>query len=117
VKGTIHWVSAHHAVDAEVRLYDRLFLKEDPNEAPEGKTFLSNLNPGSLKVLIGCKLEPMLGAALPGARYQFERVGYFCVDNVDSKPGAPVFNRTVTLKDTWAKIEQREVETGNAQRR
>lgn len=111
VKGTIHWVSARHAVNAEVRLYDRLFLKEDPNEAPDGKSFLSNLNPGSLKVLVGCKLEPMLGAALPGARYQFERVGYFCVDAMDSKPGAPVFNRTVTLKDTWAKIEQREAET------
>jgi len=117
VKGTIHWVSAQHAVNAEVRLYDRLFLKEDPDEAPEGKSFLSNLNPGSLKVLAGCKLEPMLGVALPGARYQFERVGYFCVDTVDSKPGAPVFNRTVTLKDTWAKIEQREGEPGNAQRR
>jgi glutaminyl-tRNA synthetase len=117
VKGTLHWVSAQHAVNAEVRLYDRLFLKEDPNEAPEGKSFLSNLNPGSLTVLTGSKLEPMLGGALPGARYQFERVGYFCVDIVDSKPGAPVFNRTVTLKDTWAKIEQRGVETGDAQRR
>jgi len=117
VKGTIHWVSAQHAVNAEVRLYDRLFLKEDPNQAPEGKSFLSNLNPGSLKVLAGCKLEPMLGTALPGARYQFERVGYFCVDTIDSKPGAPVFNRTVTLKDTWAKIEQRDAENGDVQRR
>ncbi len=117
VKGTIHWVSAEHAVNAEVRLYDRLFLNEDPNQAPEGGSFLSNLNPGSLNVLGGCKLEPMLGAALPGARYQFERVGYFCADPIDSKPGAPVFNRTVTLKDTWAKIEQRGAETADAQRR
>jgi glutaminyl-tRNA synthetase len=108
VKGTIHWVSAQHAVNAEVRLYDRLFLKEDPNEVPEGKSILANLNPASLKVLTGCKLEPMLGAALPGSRYQFERLGYFCADAIDSKPGAPVFNRTVTLRDTWAKIEQRQ---------
>ena len=107
VKGTIHWVSAPHAVDAEVRLYDRLFSKEDPNDIPEGKSFLDFINPDSLKVLTGCKLEPMLAKAEPGSRYQFERVGYFCVDIKDAKPGAPVFNRTVTLKDTWAKIEQR----------
>jgi glutaminyl-tRNA synthetase len=109
VKGTIHWVSARHAVDAEVRLYDRLFVKEDPNQAEEGGDFLSNLNPHSLEILRGCKLEPMLGNAAAGARFQFERVGYFCVDYKDSRPGAPVFNRVVTLKDTWAKIEQREV--------
>jgi glutaminyl-tRNA synthetase len=107
VKGTIHWVSANHAVEAEVRLYDRLFSKEDPNDIPEGKSFLDFINPESLKVLTGCKLEPMLAKADPGDRFQFERVGYFCVDAKDSKPGAPVFNRTVTLKDTWAKIEQR----------
>jgi glutaminyl-tRNA synthetase len=107
VKGTIHWVSAPHAVDAEVRLYDRLFTKEDPNVIPEGKSFLDFINPDSLKVLTGCKLEPMLAKAEPGSRFQFERVGYFSVDPKDSKPGAPVFNRTVTLKDTWAKIEQR----------
>jgi len=107
VKGTIHWVSAQHAVDAEVRLYDRLFLKEDPNEAPEGKSFLVNLNPDSLQVLTGCKLEPMLGSAAPGDRFQFERVGYFCVDTARTASGAPIFNRTVTLKDAWAKIEQR----------
>lgn len=107
VKGTIHWVSAQHAVDAEVRLYDRLFLKEDPNEAPEGKSFLVNLNPDSLQVLTGCKLEPMLGSAAPGERFQFERVGYFCMDTARTASGAPIFNRTVTLKDTWAKIEQR----------
>ena len=107
MKGTIHWVSAPHAVDAEVRLYDRLFVKEDPNDIPDGKTFLDFINPDSLKVLSGCKVEPMLGMAAPGARFQFERMGYFCVDIKDSRAGAPVFNRTVTLKDTWAKIEQR----------
>jgi glutaminyl-tRNA synthetase len=107
VKGTIHWVSAPHAIDAEIRLYDRLFVKEDPNQVAAGETFLSNLNPNSLQVLTHCKLEPMLGSAPPGGRYQFERVGYFCVDTVHSKPGSPVFNRTVSLKDTWAKIEQR----------
>jgi glutaminyl-tRNA synthetase len=107
VKGTIHWVSARHAVDAEVRLYDRLFRREDPNAIPEGMSFLDFINPDSLRVLTACKLEPMLAAAEPGSRFQFERVGYFCVDAKDSKPGAPVFNRTVTLKDTWAKIEQR----------
>jgi glutaminyl-tRNA synthetase len=108
VKVTIHWVSARHAVDAEVRLYDRLFLKEDPNQADESGNFLSNINPDSLQVLSGCKAEPMLGNAPAGGRFQFERVGYFCADAKDSKPGAPVFNRTVTLRDTWAKIEQRE---------
>jgi glutaminyl-tRNA synthetase len=107
VKGTIHWVSAPHAIDAEIRLYDRLFVKEDPNQVGIGETFLSNLNPNSLQVLTHCKLEPMLGSAPPGGRYQFERVGYFCVDTGYSKPGSPVFNRTVSLKDTWAKIEQR----------
>jgi glutaminyl-tRNA synthetase len=109
VKATIHWVSAPHAVSAEVRLYDRLFLKENPDEAEEGKTFLDNINPNSLQVLTQCKLEPMLGAAKPGERFQFERMGYFCADIKDSKPGAPVFNRVVTLKDTWAKIEQKDI--------
>jgi glutaminyl-tRNA synthetase len=107
VKATIHWVSVRHAVTAEVRLYDRLFVKEDPDEAEEGKDFLSNINPGSLQVLTHCKLEPMLGTAAPGDRFQFERTGYFCADTKDSKPDALVFNRIVTLKDTWAKIEQR----------
>lgn len=107
VKGTIHWVSASHAVDAEVRLYDRLFVKEDPDEAAEAETFLANLNPDSLKTLTHCKLEPMLANAVGGKRFQFERVGYFCADVKDSAPGYPVFNRVVTLKDTWAKIEQR----------
>jgi glutaminyl-tRNA synthetase len=106
VKSTIHWVSAAHALDAEVRLYDTLFLKENPDETEEGQDFLANLNPASLQVLRGCKVEPGLRDAAPGARYQFERMGYFCVDR-DSTPGAPVFNRTIGLKDTWAKIEQR----------
>ena len=106
VKSTIHWVSAQYAVNAVVRLYDRLFIKENPDEADEGKDFLSNLNPNSLQVLTHCKVEPMLGDATPGARFQFERSGYFCADKKDSKPGAPVFNRIVTLKDTWAKILQ-----------
>jgi glutaminyl-tRNA synthetase len=107
VKGTIHWVSARHAVDAEVRLYDRLFVKEDPNQVEGEQTFLANLNPNSIQVLKGCKVEPMLGAAAPGSRFQFERVGYFCADIKDSTPGAAVFNRIVTLRDTWAKIEQK----------
>jgi glutaminyl-tRNA synthetase len=107
VKATIHWVSARHAVDAEVRLYDRLFLKENPDEVEEGKDFLSNLNPNSLQVLTHCKLEPMLGTVKPGDRFQFERMGYFCADARDLKPGAPVFNRIVTLRDTWSKIEQK----------
>ncbi len=106
VKSTIHWVSAAHAVDAEIRLYDTLFTKEDPNEVEEGQDFTANLNPNSLEVLTGCKVEPGLRNAEPGARYQFERMGYFCVD-LDSTPGKPVFNRTIGLKDTWAKIEQR----------
>jgi len=107
VKSTIHWVSAAHAVDAEVRLYDTLFSKEDPNQVEEGQDFTSNLNPNSLEVLSGCKVEPGLKDAVPGTRYQFERMGYFCVDP-DSQPGKPVFNKTIGLRDTWAKIEQRE---------
>ncbi len=105
VKATIHWVSAGHAVDAEVRLYDNLFTKENPNETEEGEDFTANLNPHSLEVLTGCKLEPSLANAAVGGRYQFERLGYFCVDP-DSGPGQLVFNRTVALKDTWAKIER-----------
>jgi glutaminyl-tRNA synthetase len=104
VKGTIHWVSARHAVPAEVRLYDHLFLKPDPDDVPEGQSYLANLNPQSLVVLTDGKLEPSLAGARPGDRYQFERSGYFCVDPVDSKPGALVFNRTVSLRDTWARI-------------
>ena len=110
VKATLHWVSAAHAVDGEVRLYDRLFTAENPESAAEksGQTFLDLLNPGSLDVLTGCKLEPMLGTAPAGTRVQFERLGYFCAD-LDTAPGAPVFNRTVSLKDTWAKVAAREV--------
>ncbi|MBZ5706926.1 MAG: glutamine--tRNA ligase/YqeY domain fusion protein [Acidobacteriia bacterium] len=105
VKATIHWVSAAHAVDAEVGIYDNLFTKEDPSQTDEGKDFTSNLNPNSLEVLSHCKLEPSLASAAVGGRYQFERLGYFCVD-LDSVPGKLVFNRTVALKDTWAKIEK-----------
>ena len=111
VRGTIHWVSAPHAVDAEVRLYDHLFSKENPAEVDEGEDLTVNLNPDSLEVLDGCKLEPGLAGAEAGYRCQFERMGYFCVDNVDSKPGALVFNRTVTLRDTWAKIETAQNQT------
>lgn len=106
VKSTIHWVSAAHAVDAEVRLYDNLFTREDPDEGEEGQDFTANLNPNSLEALTQCKVEPGLRDAVAGARYQFERMGYFCVD-ADSSPGRPVFNRTIGLRDTWAKIEQR----------
>jgi len=105
VKATIHWVSAAHALDAEVRLYDKLFTKPNPSEVEEGH-FTANLNPNSLDVLRGCKLEPSLATAAAGSRYQFERLGYFCAD-LDSVPGKPVFNRTVALKDTWAKVAQR----------
>jgi glutaminyl-tRNA synthetase len=106
VKSTIHWVSAAHAVDAEVRLYDKLFTTEDPNQVEEGQEFTANLNPSSLEMVPNAKVEPSLANALVGGRYQFERLGYYCVDP-DSKPGRPVFNRTVALKDTWAKIEKR----------
>ena len=107
VKSTIHWVSAAHAIDAEVRLYDNLFSKENPNETAEGEDFTANLNPNSLETLTACKLEPSLADAAPGSRYQFERLGYFCAD-LDSAPGKLVFNRTVALRDAWAKIEKRE---------
>ena len=106
VKSTIHWVSAAHAVDAEVRLYETLFTKENPDDVDEGQDFTANLNPNSLEALTGCKVERSLRDATPGARYQFERMGYFSVDP-DSTSGMPVFNRTIGLRDTWAKIEQR----------
>ncbi|MCI0705246.1 MAG: glutamine--tRNA ligase/YqeY domain fusion protein [Planctomycetia bacterium] len=106
VKSTIHWVSAQHAIDAEVRLYDHLFAKSDPDEAPEGQTFLANLNPKSLEVLTGCKLEPSIASSAVGKTFQFERLGYFCVDR-DSPPTQLVFNRAVTLRDTWAKLEKK----------
>jgi len=105
VKATIHWVSAAHAVDAEVRIYKNLFTKEDPNKMEEGQEFADNLNPNSLEVIGHAKLEPSLVNAASGSRYQFERLGYFCVD-LDSGSGKLVFNRTVPLKDTWAKIEK-----------
>jgi len=107
VKGTIHWVSAAHAFNATVRLYDSLFTRPDPQATTEGESFLDYLNPDSLRVLTGCKLEPSLAEAEPGARLQFERNGYFVADSVDSKPGVPVFNRTVALRDSWAKIEKK----------
>jgi len=107
VKATLHWVSAEHAIDAEVRLYDTLFTKPDPNEVEEGQDALSNLNPNSLEVLAGAKLEPSLATAQPGDRFQFERMGYFCADP-DSSAGRPVFNRTVTLKDAWVKAQGRQ---------
>jgi glutaminyl-tRNA synthetase len=106
VKGTLHWVSAAHAVDAEVRLYDYLYTKADPSDAPAGQDFTANLNPNSLTVLTGCKVEPMLAESKPGDRFQFLRTGYFCADP-DSTPGRPVFNRTVGLRDTWAKVEKK----------
>jgi glutaminyl-tRNA synthetase len=106
VKGTLHWVSAAHAVDAEVRLYDRLFSADDPEDVPEGQDFRSTLNPHSLDVVRHAKLEPSLASAAAGDRVQFERLGYFCMDP-DSAPGAPVWNRIVGLRDTWAKIEKK----------
>jgi glutaminyl-tRNA synthetase len=106
VKSTIHWVSAAHALDAEVRIYDKLFTKEDPNQVEEGQEFTANLDPNSLEVIAQAKLEPSLANAPVEGRYQFERLGYFCVDP-DSRPGRLVFNRTVALKDTWAKIEKK----------
>jgi len=105
VKATLHWVSADHSLPAEVRLYDHLMVKSDPDDVEPGQDFKSNLNPNSLEVLADCRIEPSLKNALPESRYQFERLGYFCVD-LDSKPGALVFNRTATLRDTWAKIQQ-----------
>ncbi|RJX35960.1 MAG: glutamine--tRNA ligase/YqeY domain fusion protein [Desulfurivibrio sp.] len=105
VKGTLHWVSARHAISAEVRLYDRLFKVENP-EADKETSFMSHLNPESLLTLTGCQLEPGLAAAGEEDRYQFERLGYFCIDYLDSTPARPVFNRTVTLRDSWEKIEK-----------
>jgi glutaminyl-tRNA synthetase len=106
VQATLHWVSAEHAVDAEVHLYNHLFESADPSGGEDGGNFISGLNPESLVTLTSCKVEPSLVNAEPGARYQFERQGYFCVDAVDSAPGRLVFNRTVSLRDSWARIEQ-----------
>ena len=107
VKATLHWVSAEHALEAKVRLYDRLFEVEDPLQAPAGGNWLDNVNPNSLQVLPSCFVEPSLVSAQPGDRFQFERLGYFCVDP-DSAAGKPVFNRTVTLRDTWARIRKQQ---------
>lgn len=111
VKATIHWVSAEHSLQAEVRLYDYLFLKPDPDDVAEGQDWRANLNPGSLEVVPNARVEPSLAGTAAGSRYQFERLGYFCVDP-DSTPQKLVFNRTVTLKDTWAKIQQKMVGPG-----
>jgi glutaminyl-tRNA synthetase len=102
----MHWVSAAHAISAEIRLYDKLFLKPDPNDFAEGQDVLDNLNPNSLEILTDAKLEPSLAAAKPEDRFQFERVGYFCLDP-DSTEEKLVFNRTLPLKDSWAKIEKK----------
>ncbi|MBT4496175.1 MAG: glutamine--tRNA ligase, partial [Gemmatimonadetes bacterium] len=105
VKATLHWVSAAHALEAEVRLYDRLFTAEDPTEESEGGSWLDNVNSDSLQVLPTCYVEPSLKDAQPGTRCQFERLGYFCVDP-DSTGDHPVFNRTVTLRDSWARMQK-----------
>jgi glutaminyl-tRNA synthetase len=107
VRGTLHWVPVSHALDAEIRIYDHLFTKPDPDEVDPGTTWLDNINPKSLEVLTGCKIEPSLAGSAPGSRIQFERQGYFCVDP-DSTSDRPVFNRTVTLKDTWGKIQKKQ---------
>jgi glutaminyl-tRNA synthetase len=106
VKATLHWVSAEHALPAELRLYDHLFQTEDPDDVPEGQDWRSNLNPRSLEIVADCRVEPSLAGATPGSRYQFERLGYFCVDQ-DSMANRLVFNRTVGLRDEWAKIERK----------
>ena len=103
---THHWVSAPESRPATVRLYDHLFTKRDPNDVEEGAACRDHLNPSSVEVLTECRVEPGLAGAEPGSRYQFERQGYFCVDTVDSAEGKPVFNRTVSLRDSWARIEQ-----------
>jgi glutaminyl-tRNA synthetase len=111
VRGTIHWVSVEHAVEAEIRLYDHLFSKVNPGEGGEGGDYKDGLNPTSLETLVGCRVEPSLAGAPHGSRYQFERQGYFCVDP-ESTDGRLVVNRTVTLRDTWARIERAQAGTG-----
>jgi glutaminyl-tRNA synthetase len=108
VRGTLHWVSASHSLEAEVRLYDRLFEKANPGGEKGGADFKTSLNPNSLETLTSCRVEPSLAGAVPGSRYQFERLGYFCVDSVDVSDERLVFNRTVTLRDSWAKIEKKQ---------
>ena len=110
MKGTIHWVSAEHAIDAEVRLYDKLFNVEDPNIVEEGQTFLDHLNPNSLEVIENAKLEPSFKGAEAGAKYQFERTGYFCVDSKDSTDDKLVFNRTVALQRQLGEDDEEEKE-------
>jgi glutaminyl-tRNA synthetase len=106
VKATIHWVSGAHALEAEVRLYDHLFTKEDAEDVPEGSDWLANVNPRSLERLTDCRVEPFLAKATPGERFQFERLGYFCADSQEFSVDKSVFNRTATLRDTWAKMEK-----------
>jgi len=108
VKATMHWVSALHAIEAEIRLYDRLFNVENPLKAPEGGSWIDNLNPDSLQVLNPCYLEPALAKAEPGSNCQFERLGYFCADSKDHTAEKPVFNRTVTLRDSWARAQKQQ---------
>jgi glutaminyl-tRNA synthetase len=112
VKATLHWVSAAQSLEAEVRLYDHLFTEPDPTEDKNGMDFKAHLNPDSLVTLTSCCIEPSLQGASPGSRFQFERQGYFCVDSQDTRPGTLVFNRTVTLRDTWAKIQKAERKQG-----
>jgi glutaminyl-tRNA synthetase len=106
-KSTMHWVTAQHSIAAEIRLYDYLLTKEDPNDVPEGMDFKSLINPDSLKIVKKALLEPRLANVKPGDRCQFERVGYFCADSKDCKPGSLVFNRTVGLRDTWARVQKK----------
>jgi len=108
VRGTLHWVSASHSLKAEVRLYNRLFTKANPLDVRDGSDFKENINPNSLEKLTSCRVEPSLAGAKAGSRYQFLRLGYFCIDSVDSHHGALVFNRIVPLRDSWAKIEKAE---------
>jgi glutaminyl-tRNA synthetase len=112
VRGTLHWVSAAHSLRAEVRLYDRLFKKVSPDGEKDGADFKTFLNPDSLETLTSCRVEPSLSGAVPGSRFQFERLGYFCVDSSDSSDETLVFNRTVTLRDSWAKIEKKDQKQG-----
>jgi len=116
VKATLHWVSAQHSLPAEVRLYDHLFAKEDPEDVEAGADFTANLNPNSLQTLSDCRVEPSLAHAEPGYRCQFERLGYFCVDP-DSSPAKLIFNRTVTLRDAWAKIQKRQQQQKKQQKK
>jgi len=112
VKATLHWVSAEHSLPAEIRLYDHLFAKENPDDVEDGQDFKANLNPDSLEVLTACRVEPSLRGGKPGSRYQFERLGYFCVDR-DASAEKLIFNRTVSLRDTWAKIEKAQRKGGH----